>query len=134
MSINKYLKYEKIKTKCKETSIVWSHYSFTSRNNTTFTSYNSVNENIFNLMKYILVKAYLLKIEIILPDDFKTLDKEEFKKCSYQVAKGFGIENPTDDAIEEVYQKLDLDGNGTIEFNEFKKYVKQILITLLEEM
>ena len=40
----------------------------------------SVNENIFNLMKYILVKAYLLKIEIILPDDFKTLDKEEFKK------------------------------------------------------
>ena len=40
----------------------------------------SINENIFNLMKYILIKAYLLKIEIILPDDFKTLDKEEFKK------------------------------------------------------
>ena len=38
------------------------------------------NENIFNLMKYILIKAYLLKIEIILPDDFKVLDKEEFKK------------------------------------------------------
>ena len=39
-----------------------------------------VNENLFKLMKYILVKAYLLKIEIILPDDFKILDKEEFKK------------------------------------------------------
>ena len=39
-----------------------------------------VNENIFKLMKYILIKAYLLKIEIILPDDFKILDKEEFKK------------------------------------------------------
>ena len=31
-------------------------------------------------MKYILIKAYLLKIEIILPDDFKILDKEEYKK------------------------------------------------------
>ena len=40
----------------------------------------SVNENIFNLMKYILIKAYLLKIEIILPDDFKILDKEEYKR------------------------------------------------------
>lgn len=39
-----------------------------------------VNENLFKLMKYILVKAYLLKIEIILPEDFKILDKEEFKK------------------------------------------------------
>ena len=39
-----------------------------------------VNENLFKLMKYILIKAYLLKIEIILPDDFKILDKEEFKK------------------------------------------------------
>ena len=40
----------------------------------------SINENIFKLIKYILVKAHLLKIEIILPDDFKILDKEEFKK------------------------------------------------------
>jgi 3-phosphoglycerate kinase len=35
-----------------------------------------INENIFKLIKYILIKAYLLKIEIILPDDFKLLDKE----------------------------------------------------------
>ena len=39
-----------------------------------------VNENIFSLMKYILIKAYLLKIEIILPDDYKILEKEEYKK------------------------------------------------------
>ena len=31
-------------------------------------------------MKYILIKAYLLKIEIILPDDYKILEKEEYKK------------------------------------------------------
>ena len=39
-----------------------------------------VNENLFKLMRYILIKADLLKIEIILPTDFKILNKEEFKK------------------------------------------------------
>ena len=67
-------------------------------------------------------------------DNNNCIDKEEFKECSYQVAKGFGLEKPSEDAIEEIYKKLDLDGNGTIEFEEFKKYVKQILIMLLEEM
>ena len=67
-------------------------------------------------------------------DSNNCIDKEEFKKCSYQVAKGFGLENPSDESIEELYKKLDLDGNGIIDFDEFKKYVKQILITILEEM
>ena len=67
-------------------------------------------------------------------DNNNCIDKEEFKECSYQVAKGFGLENPDDDAIEEVYKSLDLDGNGTIEFDEFKKYVKKILIMMLEKM
>ena len=67
-------------------------------------------------------------------DNNNCIDKEEFKICSYQVSKGFGLENPSDESIEEVYKKLDLDGNGTIEFDEFKKYVKQILIAILECM
>ena len=67
-------------------------------------------------------------------DNNNHIDKEEFKKCSYQVAKGFNCAYPSDEAIEEVYNQLDLDGNGTIEFEEFKKYVKQILIKLLEDM
>ena len=39
-----------------------------------------VNENLFKIMQYILIKADLLKIDIILPTDFKILNKEEFKK------------------------------------------------------
>ena len=39
-----------------------------------------VNENLFKIMQYILIKADLLNIDIILPNDFKILDKEEFKK------------------------------------------------------
>ena len=35
-------------------------------------------------------------------DNNNCIDKEEFKQCSYQVAKGFGIEDPSDDAIEEI--------------------------------
>ena len=39
-----------------------------------------VNENLFKIMRFILIKADLLGIDIILPDDFKILNKEEFKK------------------------------------------------------
>ena len=39
-----------------------------------------VNERLFKLMKFIIVKAHLNNVEIVLPDDFKILDKEEFKK------------------------------------------------------
>ena len=62
------------------------------------------------------------------------IDKNEFKNCSLQVAKGFGLENPTQSAIDEVYYKLDSDGNGTIDLEEFKKYVKEIIYKILEEM
>ena len=39
-----------------------------------------INENLFKIMRFILIKADLLKIDIILPNDFKILNKEEFKK------------------------------------------------------
>ena len=67
-------------------------------------------------------------------DQSRAIDKAEFKECAIQVAKGFGLENPDDESIEEIYKKLDTDGNGDIDFNEFKKYVKQIVLKILEEM
>jgi hypothetical protein len=39
-----------------------------------------VNPNLFKIIRYILIKADLLKIEIIIPSDFKILDKDEFSK------------------------------------------------------
>ena len=39
-----------------------------------------INENLFKIMRFILIKADLLKIDIIFPNDFKILNKEEFKK------------------------------------------------------
>ena len=62
------------------------------------------------------------------------IDKDEFKKCVFQVAKGFGLENPEESHVEEIYSKLDSDGNGSIDLDEFKKYVKEIILRLLEEM
>ena len=35
---------------------------------------------------------------------------------------------------EDVYNKLDADKNGTIDIDEFKKYVKEIMYKILEEM
>ena len=67
-------------------------------------------------------------------DKSRAIDKEEFKECAFQVAKGFGLENPDEESINEIYKKLDSDGNGDIDFDEFKKYVKQIILKILEEM
>ena len=67
-------------------------------------------------------------------DNNNTIDKDEFKECSIQVAKGFGLENPDQKTIEDIYKKLDADGNGKIDFDEFKKYVKYIIFKILEQM
>ena len=62
------------------------------------------------------------------------IDKDEFKKCVFQVAKGFGLEHPDQSHVDEIYSKLDSDGNGSIDLDEFKKYVKEIILKILEEM
>ena len=67
-------------------------------------------------------------------DQSKEIDKEEFKKCAIEVAKGFGLDEPDSEAIEEIYAKLDADNNGNIDFDEFKKYVKEIILKILEQM
>ena len=67
-------------------------------------------------------------------DQSKEIDKEEFKKCAIEVAKGFGLDEPDSEAIEEIYSKLDADNNGNIDFDEFKKYVKEIILKILEQM
>ncbi len=67
-------------------------------------------------------------------DQSKEIDKDEFKECAIQVAKGFGLEEPDSESIEEIYCKLDPDNNGNIDFNEFKKYVKEIILKILEQM
>ena len=42
-----------------------------------------VNPNLFKMIRYILIKADLLNIEIIIPSDFKILNKEEFERHLY---------------------------------------------------
>ena len=48
--------------------------------------------------------------------------------------KRFCLGNQKQSAIEEVYNKIDSDGNGTIDLEEFKKYVKEIILRILEEL
>ena len=67
-------------------------------------------------------------------DNSGAIDKEEFRECVCQVAKGFGLEDPEEASIEEIYKKLDSDGNGDIDIDEFKKYVKEVIFKILEEM
>ena len=67
-------------------------------------------------------------------DSSGLIDKDEFKKCSIQVAKSFGLKEPDEANIEEIYNRLDADGNGSIDSDEFKKYVKQLILIILDEM
>ena len=67
-------------------------------------------------------------------DNSGYIDKEEFKNCVFQVAKGFGLDNPNQSYIDEIYNKLDSDKNGSIDLEEFKKYVKEIILKILEGM
>ena len=50
-----------------------------------------VHPNLFKIIRYILIKADLLNIEIIIPTDFKILDKEEFSKHLYPMIDQNGV-------------------------------------------
>ena len=66
-------------------------------------------------------------------DNNHTIDKDEFKECSIQVAKVLGLDRPDQETIEGIYKKLDTDGNGDLDFNEFKIYVKDVIFEILEQ-
>ena len=50
-----------------------------------------VHPSLFKIIRYILVKADLLNIEIIIPSDFKILDKEEFNRHLYPLIDQNGL-------------------------------------------
>ena len=62
------------------------------------------------------------------------IEKDEFVDCMEQVAEGFGIERPNEKLINETFKKYDKDSNESIDFEEFKAYIKDILNKTLEIM
>lgn len=86
--------------------------------------------------RYLLSNLVNLKeFEEIAKEAFNCADKDhngfidlfELELCMNQVANGFGFEYPKKDIIKNEFKRLDTDKNGKIDFDEFKKFVKETM-------
>ena len=80
------------------------------------------------------------KLNILTQIAFKTVDidgsgcieQPELEKIMAQICMDMGAEIPSKEDVQEVLDDLDEDGNKTIEVNEFKAFIKDILKGMIE--
>ena len=83
--------------------------------------------------------AYLTQIS---KKPFEAADKnkngqieiKELKACMIEIAQGMGKEIPNNKAIFEEFLKLDKDKSKTIDFPEFKTFVKNNMIKIINSI
>ena len=61
-----------------------------------------------------------------------TIDIKELKACMIDIAQGLGKAIPDKDAIKNEFFNLDKDGNKTIDFEEFKLFIKKNILTIID--
>jgi Ca2+-binding EF-hand superfamily protein len=76
-------------------------------------------ENCFNA----IAKAIFNKADA---DKSKFIDPQEFRKLMVDITAEYNLPTPNDKTIIETMKKVDLDKNGTIEFDEFKEFLRNI--------
>ena len=62
------------------------------------------------------------------------IDIKELKACMIEIAQGMGTEIPKNKIIVEEFYNLDKDKNKTIDFNEFKIFVKNNMIKIIDSI
>lgn len=60
------------------------------------------------------------------------IDTSEIKEIMERIAVEMGTDRPTKEDVEAVIKNLDQDQSGTVEFEEFKVLIKDILESMLE--
>ena len=63
-----------------------------------------------------------------------TIDKQELYQCMKDVADGLGAPLPKREEVENMFKTLDIDRSGTLDFNEFKSFVKDNMIKIIKNM
>ena len=76
-------------------------------------------ENCFNA----IAKAIFNKADA---DKSKFIDPQEFRKLMVDITAEYNLPTPTDEEIRTTMEKVDLDKNGTIEYDEFKEFVRAL--------
>ena len=90
----------------------------------------SLKSNLFPLIKYILIKAYINNIEIILPNDFKILEKNEYNLHLEPMIDEQGMEQDYTKEIklllkrERVQRKLEITYTDEEELNDNADYIR----------
>ena len=80
------------------------------------------------------------KLNVLTQIAFKTVDidgsgmieQPELEKIMAQICMDMGAEIPSKEDVQEVLDDLDEDGNNTIEVGEFKAFIKDILLGMIE--
>ena len=63
-----------------------------------------------------------------------TIDIKELKSCMVEISQGLGCGIPKDQVIIDEFYKLDTNRNNTIDFNEFKVFVKKNMLILIDRI
>ena len=63
-----------------------------------------------------------------------TIDINELKACMIDIAQGLGTAIPKNDVIIDQFYNLDLYKNRTIDFNEFKEFVKKNMLKIIDRI
>lgn len=74
-----------------------------------------------------ITKAVFAEVD---KDGSGEIDKAELKVAMASVAQQASIEPPSDAQVDEVLKALDTDRSGTIDVNEFKVLIKEVLKAL----
>ena len=61
-----------------------------------------------------------------------TIGKDELLKVMTDIAQTFYNTSPEKDAVEDQFEKIDVDKNRAIDFNEFKTFIKEYIKMLIE--
>ena len=62
------------------------------------------------------------------------LDRDELIRCLNWLSSSIGIENPTEEDIDDIYDGLNIDSDGIITKANFKVLVRELLTAVIEEM
>jgi Ca2+-binding EF-hand superfamily protein len=57
-------------------------------------------------------------------DGNKTIDCEEFNKVVEELCDQFNLEKPSYEELKNIFEKIDLNNDGIIEFDEFKVFLR----------
>ena len=61
-----------------------------------------------------------------------TIDSEEFRKMMFSLAEEYQLPQPTEKEVKETMIKVDINRDDTIDYDEFKKFVRELFNKLIK--